>query len=78
TAAQVLQNLFTPIVNTPIFFLITIQLTINFFKRIIAYTEFPPFDLPLPPFSLLIPFLLALIQLDAARKRANYAILIRI
>ncbi|MGE6573572.1 uracil/xanthine transporter [Paenibacillus xylanexedens] len=77
-AAQVLQKLFTPMVKSAMLFLMTIQLTMNFFKGMIGYTEFGRFNLPVAALSVVIAFLVAWIQLKGRGKLGNYAILIGI
>ncbi|MGR6545189.1 uracil/xanthine transporter [Paenibacillus tundrae] len=77
-AAHVLQKLFTPMVKSAMLFLLTIQLTMNFFKGMIGYTEFGTFNLPVAALSILIAVLVAWIQLKGRGKLANYAILIGI
>ena len=77
-AAHLLQKLFTPMVKSAMLFLMTIQLTMNFFKGMIGYTEFGTFNLPVAALSVAIAFLVALIQLKGRGKLGNYAILIGI
>jgi xanthine/uracil permease len=77
-AAHVLQKLFTPMVKSAMLFLMTIQLTMNFFKGMIGYTEFGTFNLPVAALSVAIAFLVALIQLKGRGKLGNYSILIGI
>lgn len=77
-AAHVLQKLFTPMVKSAMLFLMTIQLTMNFFKGMIGYTEFGNFNLPVAALSVAIAFLVALIQLKGKGKLGNYSILIGI
>ncbi|MGC5774007.1 uracil/xanthine transporter [Paenibacillus pabuli] len=77
-AAHVLQKLFTPMVKSAMLFLMTIQLTMNFFKGMIGYTEFGTFNLPVAALSVAIAFLVALIQLKGKGNLGNYSILIGI
>ncbi|EBC6963314.1 uracil/xanthine transporter, partial [Salmonella enterica] len=70
--------LFTPMVKSAMLFLMTIQLTMNFFKGMIGYTEFGTFNLPVAALSVAIAFLVALIQLKGRGKLGNYSILIGI